>query len=411
MNTPTLISSICIVSFGLLSCKKDPPENNGPQDQTVNLVTSDVIPSSIIFKEIPAQTFTMGSSSIEGSPSQQEANPEHEVTLSAYEMTETEITNEQYVEFLNSALANGAVEVKTADKGPETGQLVVVGTNKTYYSGKTFYSLEGIRVLKDHDDADVDENEFTGQIEPENPLNIAYIGFNSTTNQFYVKNPHDLNDFNWKDICNYQDYGSTPKVFEGPILNDFDDWAGAGKNLSNELEGWTEDNPSAATNLPTQAEVALWPVTFIKWYGAKAFADYYKLNLPTEAQWECAAKAGLNYTYAVHDGSDIDDAVWNTLGIDNVALGHVLDAKQGSANPYGLYNLAGNAWEWMADNYIEPLSTESVSNPLIEQEGSTLRSWRGGSWNYHQQTLQSSIRFSDQEVAGNDHFGFRIVRN
>ena len=50
-----------------------------------------------------------------------------------------------------------------------------------------------------------------------------------------------------------------------------------------------------------------------------------------------------------------------------------------------------------------------MTDPLIEVQGSTLRSWRGGSWNYHQETLQSAIRFSDEEDRGNDHFGFRIA--
>ncbi len=45
----------------------------------------------------------------------------------------------------------------------------------------------------------------------------------------------------------------------------------------------------------------------------------------------------------------------------------------------------------------------------MEVIGSTTRCWRGGSWNYHEATLQSSIRFSDEETHGNDHFGFRVV--
>jgi len=50
-----------------------------------------------------------------------------------------------------------------------------------------------------------------------------------------------------------------------------------------------------------------------------------------------------------------------------------------------------------------------VTDPLVEAAGSTTRCWRGGSWNYHEATLQSSIRFFDEEDRGNDHFGFRIT--
>lgn len=248
------------------------------------------------------------------------------------------------------------------------------------------YNLDGTRVLKDHDNSDGDGNSFTGVIEPENPLNISYIGFNTSTNQFYIKNPSDVNDFNWVDICNYQNYGTTPNSVKGAVINDFDDWAGAGQNLSNELQGWTSSNPSSAINLPSQSEVSGWSVTFIRWWGAKAFADFYNVSLPTEAQWECSAKAGQNFEYAVYDGTTYNDANWNSLGMSAVALGHVRLAISGTANPYGLYNLAGNSWEWIADDYIELLSTDAVTNPLIEVSGSTLKCWRGGSWNYHQAT-------------------------
>jgi sulfatase modifying factor 1 len=174
------------------------------------------------------------------------------------------------------------------------------------------------------------------------------------------------------------------------------------------LQGWTETNPAAAINLPTHAEVSDWSVSFIRWWGAKAFADYYNMSLPTEAQWEYAAQGGLGFLNSVYDGIDLTDANWNQASIP-VATGHVRAAISGTANPFGIYNLGGNAWEWIADNYVEPYNTAAVTDPLIENIGSNLRCWRGGSWNYHQETLQSSIRFSDQEDRGNDHFGFRIA--
>ncbi len=366
------------------------------------------LPSSIKLKDIPAGTFTMGSNSLTGLPDQQAAAPEHQVSISAFTMSEAEITNTQYVEFLNSALNDGLIEIVTGSAGPDNGLKLVAGTASSAYNGKVLYNLDGTRVMKDHDNADSDNNEFTGVIEPENPLNTSYIGFNSSSNQFYVKNPHDASDFNWYDLCDYYDYGTTQGTYETTLKNDFDDWSGSGNNSSDELEGWTAQNPAGATKLPSQAEVAEWPVTFIRWWGAWGFADYYGMNLPTEAQWEYAAKAGQNFEYAVYDGSTVSDANWN-VAEQHPSTGHVRAAVSGTANPFGLYNLAGNAWEWIRDNYVEPYSTSAVTDPFIEETGSTLRCWRGGSWNYHQATLQSAIRFSDQEDRGNDHFGFRIV--
>ncbi|MFT6746238.1 MAG: sulfatase activating formylglycine-generating enzyme [Glaciecola sp.] len=63
----------------------------------------------------------------------------------------------------------------------------------------------------------------------------------------------------------------------------------------------------------------------------------------------------------------------------------------------------------MADNYVAPYSSNSVTDPFVEDLGSTTWSWKGESWNYHEATLQSAMRFSDDEDRGNDHFGFRIA--
>ena len=366
------------------------------------------LPGSINMKEVPGGVFTMGSNSLLGSPDQQAAAPEHELTISPFSMSEAEITNDQYVEFLNSAFADGLVEINVGEQGPDNGKRLVQGTSASSYPGKTLYTLDGIRVMKDHDDGDGDGNPFTGVIEPENPLNIPYIGFDETRSQFYVKNPHDVNDFHWYNICTYKDYGTNPNTTIDPEKNDFEDWSGGGNLLSDELFGWTESDPSAATKLPTLEEVTGWPVTFIRWWGAQAFADYYGMTLPSEAQWEMAAKGGQNFIYAVHDGNDVNDANWNQANL-KIATYHVRSAISGSANPFGLYNLAGNAWEWIADNYLAPYDTDVITDPLIEVAESTIRCWRGGSWNYHEATLQSAIRFFDDEDRGNDHFGFRIA--
>lgn len=366
------------------------------------------LPSSIEMLNIKGATFTMGSNSLIGSPDQKAAAPEHAVTVSNFSLSEAEITNAQYLEFLNAALTDGLIEVNLGTIGPDKDLRLVQGTSKSDYSGKTLYNLDGIRVLKDHDDADKDGDPFTGDVEPENPINTSYIGFDAAKKEFFIKDPFSAEDFDWKAMCDYQDYGTTKGTKLPTVLNDFDDWSGAGNNLSDELKGWTSADPSKATNLPTKADVSGWPVTFVRWWGAKAFAEYYGASLPTEAQWEFAAKGGDNFTYAVYDGKTLSDANWNQDEL-KVATHHVRAAISGTANPFGCYNMAGNAWEWIADNYKAPYNTDAVTDPLIEETGSTLRCWRGGSWNYHEATLQSAMRFYDEEDRGNDHFGFRIA--
>ena len=114
--------------------------------------------------------------------------------------------NPQFAHFLNGAFFSGFLEVHIeTNPGPNMGDLLVYGTElaPSEYIGMAIYNLSGTRVMKDHDNADGDNDPFTGVIEPENPLNIAYIGYDelNTDNQwFYVKNPRNPAHFNWMEL-------------------------------------------------------------------------------------------------------------------------------------------------------------------------------------------------------------------
>ena len=256
--------------------------------------------------------------------------------------------------------------------------------------------------MKDHDNADGDGDSFTGDIEPENPLNIAYIGydeFNIESQWFYIKDPRSANDFNWLELTDYYNYSNTSHQYETSVqLNDYNSWE--------ELE----DYPN---NLPTLLEVSHWPASFVKWYGAKAFTLFYEVDLPTEAQWEFAAQGGADFIYATANGDVIGDgssANWNYL-TENPSRGHVLDVRLNEPNPFGLYNMAGNVWEWTEDWYdADYYNNSNDSTDPVNTLDSGLKVRRGGSWNYHQTTLKSSARAKDEKFKGNDHFGFRISR-
>ena len=375
---------LSIISMLIVGCQQ-PTENNANSETS----TTPSLPLSIVFKSIPGGTFTMGDNSIRSVRKCITAT-EHKVTLSDFEISETEVTTAQFAEFLNNAHKHGLIEINETRRAIE-----VVGSSSSEYSGKSLYELSGTRVLKDHDNADGDaegigdgDGAFTGDVEPENPLNIAFIGFDeSRENPFYVQDPHT--DFDWYAVCNYYDYTSTPKQFDtSELKNDYSNWP--------ELE-----------NLPTKEEVSNYPVAFVRWWGARAFTLYYDVKLPTEAQWEYAAKGGQNFFYAVHDGIDVADANWNQEQA-KPATHHRHDVKEGLPNPYGLYNLGGNVWEWVEDNY-EPYDTAFVTDPVI-LDGSDERCKRGGSWNYHQATLETALRDYTFDNRGNDHHGFRIAR-
>ena len=363
--------------------------------------------SSINLINIPEGTFTMGETEAEyqGPPGSYDAYV-HTVTLTSFQISETEITNEQYAHYLNAAYYNGLVEVQLETApGPNMGDTLVFGTDDApdEYRGMGIYNLSGTRVMKDHDNSDEDDDPFTGDIEPENPLNIAYIGYdelNQSNNWFYVKDPADPDDFDWLELTNYYNYTTVSHQEDtSTLLNDYSDW---------------EELADYPNNLPTVLEVSHWPATFIKWYGAKAFTLFYDIDLPTEAQWEYSAQGGSEFQYATPDGSvhgDGTSANWNHLG-ENPSRGHVLDVKLNEPNPFGLYNMAGNVWEWIEDWYSPDYytNTDGAIDPVNTTDtGYKVR--RGGSWNYHQATLKSSARAKDEQFKGNDHFGFRITQN
>ncbi len=132
------------------------------------------------------------------------------------------------------------------------------------------------------------------------------------------------------------------------------------------------------------------PVTYVSWYAAMAYAKWAGKRLPTEAEWEIAARGGLNGKhYPWGDSIDANKANYRSSNIgDTVPVGASLE------NGFGLYDMSGNVSEWCLDEinwefyrkspYKNPIEggsiTEIVSNFETDDKGYH-RSTRGGSWN------------------------------
>ena len=152
------------------------------------------------------------------------------------------------------------------------------------------------------------------------------------------------------------------------------------------------------------------PVEQVSWNDCQWFIK--KLNaltgknfrLPTEAEWEFAARGGnKSRSYKYSGSNNIDDVAWNW---DNSG-GKTHPVKTKQANELGIYDMSGNVYEWCQDLYGS-YSSEAQTNP----KGATIGSHRvtcGGDWKYGARYCRSSYRDLDGPYDRGDYLGFRLV--
>jgi formylglycine-generating enzyme required for sulfatase activity len=127
-------------------------------------------------------------------------------------------------------------------------------------------------------------------------------------------------------------------------------------------------------------------------------------RLPTEAEWEYAARGGQKskgYKYA--GGNDIDGIAW--YGGNSGRKTRIVGTK--APNELGIYDMSGNVWEWVNDRYGK-YGADSQANPRGALSG-TYRVNRGGSWSSAAGNNRVSSRRNDFPDAGNDLVGFRLA--
>ena len=147
------------------------------------------------------------------------------------------------------------------------------------------------------------------------------------------------------------------------------------------------------------------PVREINWQAAMDYAQWLGGSLPTEAQWEFAARGteGRKYPW----GSD--EPTPERANYSGTGFGDTTPAAAFSkgATPEGVHDLAGNVWEWCSDWY-GPYSGDEQVDPGGPTDGPA-RVLRGGSYYFAPGALRGADRSSDSPRSRQDNFGFRVA--
>ena len=153
------------------------------------------------------------------------------------------------------------------------------------------------------------------------------------------------------------------------------------------------------------------PVEKVSWDDAQEFCK--KLSeltgkryvLPTEAQWEYAARGGNQSKGYTYSGSNNVNEV--AIYYSNSINGHS-SVKSKKPNELGIYDMSGNVWEWCSDWYSSSYSSSSQTNPQGPNSGSS-RVLRGGSWNRNASRCRVAAHDGSYPSYTNSNYGFRVV--
>lgn len=160
-----------------------------------------------------------------------------------------------------------------------------------------------------------------------------------------------------------------------------------------------------------------YPVVYVTWYGAKAYAKWIGGCLPTEAQWEYACRAGSTTPWATLNGKsdDLIEYAWYR----NNNKGNAQIVGQFKANEWGLYDMHGNVQEWCSDYMdrniytsdpvIDPIGPESPTNLDPNDPFREMYIKRGGYYNSEDVYVRSAYRAGHYSTSAYDDSGFRVI--
>ena len=152
-----------------------------------------------------------------------------------------------------------------------------------------------------------------------------------------------------------------------------------------------------------------YPIVWVSWKNAKAFCEWSGFALPSEAQWEYACRAGTTTRYYFGD----DQKEFDKYGWANTSNEYHTHPVAGKLpNAWGLYDMLGNVWEWVEDDYVSYEYVDKYGSPPTDGsarlEGKMTKVVRGGSWG-NSAVCGSGTRHNSAPTNASSEFGFRVM--